>query len=770
MKISNTELTFSNKKVYTLIGLLCVLLLVLIYFFNKSQKGSVSLINEQVYYHQVSSKDTILSTHLINVFGSEIFEVIDPYEKILQYRSINDTIQKVHIFKTDTKLSFQNVLRSKYPSLKKSTHDNIEVYSIKNSHLSFDFFKINNNCFLTAYGEASFLIKDLQNNTISTYLSEIIKGVSSESIIVKIPDYLQVASQYCKTLESNIFGKTSGWVDLKKSSTIANTYIGKFTGDNSNFFKKLSKTQKLKPLLNAVPASTIQTTSYAIADLDIIRNLDHNFPTINSWASGQIAVTQLFNNLSNDYASFVMVRSNNIENATIFLDSLTQLYGGHEVVQSNMVYHFLTSKDWMHWAFDDDRFPTFSDPYIFLVDDFVIFAKNKADMLLYLSKINESLIDNIEDIAQYEAPIFQFSSQSCNPINSQNSKFSSNILMVNPHTSNITFTNLQKTSSNSSSETAIYNYQWVSDKLSFIHTDDNTVSIVKNKVTTAVRIDQNPYSQLYAMDSLLVFNTSNQLHVLNHRAQYLPTFPKTFNQLTANILPFNEFIAVAYDKKLSLIHKDGTQKNIPVLNEGYIQDMINIKDSLLFIRTSKNEFQYLDTNYRLSKKRTLLESLEILGWGVDLHPKAERICFLDNTGKLHIHKITGESFGIVTDVVHPEQAIFFYEDILDDSRKDYLIADGSQLSVYAYNGIVFEKKIQIPCHTIPKNIKLHTLDNKRYLTFETVQKNITLYEIKNNLFELKGEFPGESVVNIFKDNQLKKLRILRNGLIFEIVI
>lgn len=125
--------------------------------------------------------------------------------------------------------------------------------------------------------------------------------------------------------------------------------------------------------------------------------------------------------------------------------------------------------------------------------------------------------------------------------------------------------------------------------------------------------------------------------------------------------------------------------------------------------------------------------------------KSGRIVGVNGPGKLFVANEQGANFGLLS-VVPKSNFSFIYKDFEGDSRKDYLILNGTKLSLYSYTGDKFSKKWEkewpsapdalTDCTSHPSIKYLSILDKKR--------KKIWLLNGKGQTvqgFPLEGDMP-----------------------------
>lgn len=75
----------------------------------------------------------------------------------------------------------------------------------------------------------------------------------------------------------------------------------------------------------------------------------------------------------------------------------------------------------------------------------------------------------------------------------------------------------------------------------------------------------------------------------------------------------------------------------------------------------------------------------------DTHPDMTRIIALDETGRLTVVNTEGESFSLNIKIGEKVEPKLLFKDILGDKRKDYIILNDKELSVWTYEGKTFQK-------------------------------------------------------------------------------
>jgi hypothetical protein len=75
----------------------------------------------------------------------------------------------------------------------------------------------------------------------------------------------------------------------------------------------------------------------------------------------------------------------------------------------------------------------------------------------------------------------------------------------------------------------------------------------------------------------------------------------------------------------------------------------------------------------------------------DTHPDMTRIIALDETGRLTVVNTEGESFSLNVKTGEKQEPRLLFKDVVGDKRKDYIVLNNKELSVWTYEGKEFKK-------------------------------------------------------------------------------
>ncbi len=247
----------------------------------------------------------------------------------------------------------------------------------------------------------------------------------------------------------------------------------------------------------------------------------------------------------------------------------------------------------------------------------------------------------------------------------------------------------------------------VQDELNYLYFCSlNGEFLFKNKLEGKIISEIQSYEDPFTKTLYFVFNTKNEIHVMDQEGQPLDNFPIQLNSPASNgltVVPFlnrSKVYAMLNCENGNLYAYDLTDKGKPLQNwnplpgVGALRESIvffeNQKESRILFVNQKNELLSLD---RFAKERFSPFALED-GFSrkiySDIHPGADRMVFHDGKGRLKIVNKKGESFYLsISDGTR--EGDFVYGDVLGDGRKDYVFHSGNEISIYTYKGRSFEK-------------------------------------------------------------------------------
>ncbi len=144
----------------------------------------------------------------------------------------------------------------------------------------------------------------------------------------------------------------------------------------------------------------------------------------------------------------------------------------------------------------------------------------------------------------------------------------------------------------------------------------------------------------------------------------------------------------------------------------------------------------------------------------DTHPDMTRIIALDENGRLTVVNTEGESFSLNVKIGEKQEPKLLFKDVIGDKRKDYIVLNNKDLSVWTYEGKAFKK---VQTHTFEKAATelFSTTEGIGILNEKSAEINLILNsgEVHPN-FPLGGTTPF-TITDLAKDE--KNEIIVGNG-------